>query len=76
MFAIVSASLFLPVVLETYARQHGVLSIGDRSLPCPDSGSSGDSEADARCIVQLGGAWIDTGALEPLLRGSVAAATG
>ncbi|KAG0661429.1 Autophagy protein 22 [Rhodotorula mucilaginosa] len=40
-FAIVSASLFLPVVLETYARQNGVLATADRTTPCPPSGAGG-----------------------------------
>ncbi|TKA56833.1 hypothetical protein B0A53_01234 [Rhodotorula sp. CCFEE 5036] len=65
-FAIVSASLFLPVVLETYARQNGVLATADRTTPCPPSGAGGapapSDEVDGlRCVVRLGGTWIDTG---------------
>ncbi|KWU47059.1 autophagy-type protein 22 [Rhodotorula sp. JG-1b] len=67
-FAIVSASLFLPVVLETYARQNGVLATDDRTTPCPPSGAgAGGSPAPSdefdglRCVVRLGGTWIDTG---------------
>ncbi|GAA5983244.1 hypothetical protein JCM10908_000209 [Rhodotorula pacifica] len=61
-FAIVSAGLFLPVVLETYARQNGVLAIDDRSTPCPPSGAGGGGDGidGPRCVVRLGGAWIDT----------------
>ncbi|GAA5962605.1 hypothetical protein JCM8115_002142 [Rhodotorula mucilaginosa] len=65
-FAIVSASLFLPVVLETYARQNGVLATADRTTPCPPSGAGGapapsDEDVDGlRCVVRLGGTWIDT----------------
>lgn len=63
-FAIVSAGLFLPVVLETYARQNGVLASGDRSTPCPPSGAadSGEGGEDGlRCVVRLAGTWVDTG---------------
>ncbi|BGP55708.1 Autophagy protein 22 [Rhodotorula sphaerocarpa] len=62
-FAIVSAGLFLPVVLETYARQNGVLASGDRSTPCPPSGAadSGDGGEDGlRCVVRFAGTWVDT----------------
>lgn len=78
---IVSASLFLPVVLETFARQNGVVALQDGTggmTPCPPSAAAagrtppgspsppppegGIREPDGpRCVVRLGGVWIDTG---------------
>jgi hypothetical protein len=61
-FVIVSLTLFLPICLEQFARDNGFL-LPDKTIPC----SSGPSppvgtveEDEARCVVKLGWAWIDT----------------
>ncbi|GAA6054243.1 hypothetical protein JCM3770_005140 [Rhodotorula araucariae] len=62
-FIIVTGTLFLPVVLETYARENGRLAPGFAG-PCPPSGlggaDAGEREDAARCAVRLLGMWIDT----------------
>ncbi|GAA5854361.1 hypothetical protein JCM8547_001794 [Rhodosporidiobolus lusitaniae] len=61
-FIIVSASLFLPVVLESYARSNGRL--GPAYVEkCPASGGGteeGGEEGAGRCAVKLLGGWVDT----------------
>ncbi|BGP40356.1 Autophagy protein 22 [Rhodotorula kratochvilovae] len=62
-FVIVAGTLFLPVVLETYARENGRIAPGYEGA-CPPSGLGGAGEAEegdaARCAVRLLGMWIDT----------------
>ncbi|GAA5975506.1 hypothetical protein JCM11641_004289 [Rhodosporidiobolus odoratus] len=61
-FIIVSGTLFLPVVLETFARSNGRLS-PQHEADCPPSGvdPAARTEEDAqRCDVQLLGLWMDT----------------
>lgn len=66
-FVIVAGTLFLPVVLETYARENGRLAPAFEA-PCPPSGlgqppGGGAEERDqARCAVRVLGVWVDTGA--------------
>lgn len=64
-FAICSLGLFLPICLEKFARDNGVLDLDSgRNIPCPSA-----SEADlgiradgspVRCVVNIAGLWIDT----------------
>ena len=61
-FVIVSLTLFLPICLEQFARDNGFL-LPDKTIPCasrpsPPAGSTDEDEA--RCVVKLGWAWIDT----------------
>ena len=61
-FVIVSLTLFLPICLEQFARDNGFL-LPDKTIPCPSSHAppAGTVEEDeARCVVKLGWAWIDT----------------
>ncbi|KPV74878.1 uncharacterized protein RHOBADRAFT_53809 [Rhodotorula graminis WP1] len=66
-FVIVAGTLFLPVVLETYARENGRLA-PDFVAGCPPSGlgagggaGEGAAEGDqARCAVSVLGVWVDT----------------
>ncbi|BGP32376.1 Autophagy protein 22 [Rhodotorula toruloides] len=62
-FPIVTGTLLLPVLLETYARQNGVLA-PERAVACPPSGlggaGAGEGEEAARCVVRLAGVWLDT----------------
>ncbi|BGP02282.1 Autophagy-type protein 22 [Rhodotorula toruloides ATCC 204091] len=62
-FPIVTGTLLLPVLLETYARQNGVLA-PERVVACPPSGlggaAAGEGEEAARCVVRLAGVWLDT----------------
>ncbi|KAI0072609.1 autophagy-type protein 22 [Panus rudis PR-1116 ss-1] len=57
-FVIVSLTLFLPICLEQYARDNGFL-LPDRTRPC-SSVQTLAGEEEARCVVKLGWAWIDT----------------
>lgn len=54
-FAVCSLGLFLPVCLEQFARDNGVLLPG-KTIPCPTVGTIDD----ARCVVHFGWAWIDS----------------
>ncbi|KAF8321216.1 autophagy-type protein 22 [Clavulina sp. PMI_390] len=54
-FAVCSLSLFLPVCLEQFASDNGVL-LPDKTIPCQ---LATDSET-ARCVVKFGWMWIDT----------------
>ena len=61
-FVIVSLTLFLPICLEQFARDNGFL-LPDKTIPCSSSlvPPVGTVEEDeARCVVKLGWAWIDT----------------
>ncbi|GAA5893414.1 hypothetical protein JCM8208_000788 [Rhodotorula glutinis] len=63
-FVIVAGTLFLPVVLETYARENGRLA-PDFVAVCPPSGLGGGGEGaaegdQARCAVRVLGVWVDT----------------
>ncbi|GAA5901076.1 Atg22p [Sporobolomyces salmoneus] len=57
-WVITTGTLFLPVVLETYARSQGRLS-PDYSLPCPSTVSTQD-EIVGRCAVKILFSWVDT----------------
>lgn len=55
-FAVVGLAIFLPICLEQFARDNGFL-LPDKTIRC----SSGLAAAeDARCVVKIGWAWIDT----------------
>ncbi|EJU03963.1 MFS general substrate transporter [Dacryopinax primogenitus] len=57
-FAVCSLGLFLPVLLEQFARENGVL-LPERSLPCVPG--TGEVQAEGgRCVVRIGWAWVDT----------------
>ncbi|ORY84077.1 autophagy-related protein 22-like protein [Leucosporidium creatinivorum] len=54
-FVIVTATLFLPVLLETYARDNGKLA-PDYTVSCPAS----EEAAHFRCAVKVAGHFVDT----------------
>ncbi|KAI0300620.1 autophagy-related protein 22-like protein [Multifurca ochricompacta] len=59
-FVIVSLTLFLPICLEQFARDNGFL-LPDKTTPCISLSAPPTTEEDeARCVVKLGWAWIDT----------------
>lgn len=61
-FVIVSLTLFLPICLEQFARDNGFL-LPDKTIPCSSSPAppvGAIEEDEARCVVKLGWAWIDT----------------
>ena len=66
-FVVVSLTLFLPICLEQFARDNGFL-LPDRIHPCsslkiPSTNSTETSqvlEEEARCVVKIGWAWIDS----------------
>ncbi|SRR6266403_1062181 len=61
-FVIVSLTLFLPICLEQFARDNGFL-LPDKTIPCtsnPGPPVGTIEEDEARCVVKLGWAWIDT----------------
>ena len=61
-FVIVSLTLFLPICLEQFARDNGLVA-PERILPCSSNTTSTFAEtlADAeRCQVKIGWVWIDT----------------
>lgn len=62
---IAAGTLFLPVVIETYARANGRLSPEYESV-CPPSGQGGGGDIDEegqvkRCAVRILFTWLDTG---------------
>ncbi|KAK4047976.1 Autophagy protein 22 [Microbotryomycetes sp. JL221] len=58
-FVIVAGTLFLPVLLETYARENGKLG-PDFTRHCPSSVGDAPIEEDQRCSVKVLGLLIDT----------------
>ncbi|KAM0791541.1 hypothetical protein ACM66B_005989 [Microbotryomycetes sp. NB124-2] len=58
-YVIVAATLFLPVLLETYARENGRLA-PDFVEPCPSSTATEPSPDEQRCSVRIAGLHIDT----------------
>ncbi|SCV72065.1 BQ2448_4759 [Microbotryum intermedium] len=62
-YVIVAGSLFLPVILETYARENGRLG-PSYLLPCPPSSQVPSDDAGStdstRCSVRLVGHYLDT----------------
>ncbi|KAL1730204.1 autophagy-related protein 22-like protein [Schizophyllum commune] len=57
-FVIVSLTLFLPVALEQFARDNGVL-LPDKTEPCSSAIASA-AEESARCVVKIGWVWVDS----------------
>ncbi|EAU83494.2 autophagy-type protein 22 [Coprinopsis cinerea okayama7 len=65
-FVIVSLTLFLPICLEQFARDNGVL-LPDKTQPCVSLPSSNNTvpatligTPESRCVVKLGWVWVDT----------------
>ncbi|OCH90365.1 autophagy-type protein 22 [Obba rivulosa] len=63
-FAIVSLTLFLPICLEQFARDHGYL-LPDRTQRCTTAVANSTVQAqvdgeEVRCVVKLAWMWIDT----------------
>ncbi|KAG6829680.1 hypothetical protein H0H92_003798 [Tricholoma furcatifolium] len=56
-FVIVSLTLFLPICLEQFARDNGYL-LPDRTERCTSVSTLENGEA--RCVVKIGWAWIDS----------------
>lgn len=58
---IVSLTLFLPICLEQFARDNGYL-LPDKTVPCVAEQKvvSPIGAPEARCVVKLGGVWVDT----------------
>ncbi|KAI0136223.1 autophagy protein Atg22 [Xylariales sp. AK1849] len=52
-------SSFVPILLESLARENGVL-LSDRKTPCPDSGAKKPKGDDGQCVVQILGVEINT----------------
>ncbi|KAH8111613.1 autophagy-type protein 22 [Phellopilus nigrolimitatus] len=65
-FVVVSLTMFLPICLEQFARDNGVL-LPDKTEPCVSLKATPHARADAsaiaeemRCVVQIGWAWVDS----------------
>ncbi|EIW74238.1 MFS general substrate transporter [Coniophora puteana RWD-64-598 SS2] len=57
-FVVVSLTLFLPICLEQFARDNGYLE-PERTESCSSKVPSAE-QSEERCVVKLGGVWIDT----------------
>jgi len=57
---IAAGTLFLPVVIETYARSNGKLG-PDYHEACLATGEGEGEEIVRRCAVRVFGVWLDTG---------------
>lgn len=60
MYVIAGATLFVPILLETFARENGRLA-PDYTSVCQISSQVEDGAEPARCAVRLFGGLIDTG---------------
>lgn len=60
-FVVVSLTMFLPICLEQFARDNGML-LPDKTDPCLEIKEpvEGSLVEDARCVVKIGRTWIDT----------------
>ncbi|EJD38369.1 hypothetical protein AURDEDRAFT_72243 [Auricularia subglabra TFB-10046 SS5] len=59
-FAVVSLTLFLPIMLEQYARDNGFLT-PEHTVPCMNNNATQPAVGEeTRCAVRIGWAWIDT----------------
>lgn len=65
-FVVVSLTLFLPICLEQFARDNGFL-LPDRTHPCSslkvpitNTTEAALVQEEARCVVKIGWAWIDS----------------
>lgn len=58
-FVIVSVTLFLPIALEQFARDNGVL-MPDKTEPCSSLIQTEVGVAETRCVVKIGSIWVDT----------------
>jgi len=57
-FAVVGLALFLPICLEQFARDNGLL-LPEKTTRC-SSGLGLSATEDGRCVIKVGWAWIDT----------------
>ncbi|CAG8476730.1 11701_t:CDS:2 [Acaulospora colombiana] len=57
-FAVVSLTSFIPLILEQFSFEKGVLDV-DHSIPCKNSTALFVSE-EIRCVVNILGLWVDT----------------
>lgn len=60
-FVVVSVTMFLPICLEQFARDNGVL-LPDKTAPCmgADTTPATGNAEETRCVVRLGWMWIDS----------------
>lgn len=62
-FIVVSVTLFLPICLEQFARDNGVL-LPDKTEPCSSldtlPSELKDGAKTLQCVVKLGWSWVDT----------------
>ncbi|THG98828.1 hypothetical protein EW145_g7361 [Phellinidium pouzarii] len=65
-FVVVSLTMFLPICLEQFARDNGVL-LPDKTTPCVAAGAIPPASAginsvveELRCVVKIGWVWIDS----------------
>ncbi|KEI36986.1 uncharacterized protein L969DRAFT_19541 [Mixia osmundae IAM 14324] len=65
-YGLVVLGLFGPVLLEAFAREHGVLAT-DHSIPCPSASSPALADSQAACVVQLAGTFLATASFSLLI---------
>lgn len=60
-FVVVSVTMFLPICLEQFARDNGVL-LPEKIVPCVgvESTPTTANPEEMRCVVKLGWLWIDS----------------
>ncbi|KAI0176946.1 autophagy-related protein 22 [Pestalotiopsis sp. NC0098] len=58
-YVICAISSFIPILLESLARENGVL-LSDRETPCGDSSTRKGKASDGQCVVQILGIEINT----------------
>ncbi|KAI0546809.1 autophagy-like protein 22 [Xylaria curta] len=58
-YVICAISSFIPILLESLARENGVL-LSDRKTPCGDSAQKHNRHEDSQCIVSILGVEINT----------------
>ncbi|KAF7515301.1 hypothetical protein G7054_g14643 [Neopestalotiopsis clavispora] len=58
-YVICAISSFIPILLESLARENGVL-LSDRQTPCGDSSAKKGKAGDGQCIVEILGIEINT----------------
>jgi MFS transporter, UMF1 family len=71
-FVVVSLTLFLPICLEQFARDNGVL-LPEKTEPCLSKDtlpleSNDESQGATRCVVRIGGVWIDSASFRSVHR--------
>ncbi|KAI5116525.1 hypothetical protein M0805_000591 [Coniferiporia weirii] len=62
-FVVVSLTMFLPICLEQFARDNGML-LPDKTTPCVDTKTTplnaSSAAEELRCVVKIGWMWIDS----------------